>query len=197
MKLILTILVAGMVMVHLTACSKTVEWEEEVPLNTGEIIWVKRSGRYNFESESGNPLKFGYRPDWRSTIEFSYKGKHYTHTDVVTLLLLAIGPDGAPTLVADPRRDDWQWKHKYYCVTPYYVQFIADKTGKGWTWPAKIEPWLFGLPTNLIFGLPPLESSGRKYSPTDRANKNASIAEAFGEFKRIESKYTVDNCPRR
>ena len=27
---------------HLAACSRTVEWQEEVPLNTGETIWVKR-----------------------------------------------------------------------------------------------------------------------------------------------------------
>jgi hypothetical protein len=33
-------------LVAITACSKTVQWEEEVPLNTGETIWVKRSDTY-------------------------------------------------------------------------------------------------------------------------------------------------------
>jgi hypothetical protein len=30
----------------LSACSKTVTWEEEVPLNTGEVIWVERVDSY-------------------------------------------------------------------------------------------------------------------------------------------------------
>ena len=80
----------ALVIVQLSACSRTVQWEEEVPLNTGETIWVKRSGTYSFGSESGNPLRFGYNPDWRSTIEFTYKGKKYSHTDAAGLILLAI-----------------------------------------------------------------------------------------------------------
>ena len=39
LKFITTMVLA----VLLVACSKTVQWEEEVPLNTGEVIWVKRS----------------------------------------------------------------------------------------------------------------------------------------------------------
>jgi hypothetical protein len=30
----------------LSSCSKTVKWEEEVPLNTGEVIWVERVDSY-------------------------------------------------------------------------------------------------------------------------------------------------------
>jgi hypothetical protein len=182
---------------QLAACSKTVQWEEEVPLNTGETIWVKRSGTYTYRCEFAVGTGCGYAPDWRSAIEFSYKGKRYRHTEVVTLILLAIGPDGVPNLVADPRRDEWNWKHKYYCVTPFYVQFRPDSSGKNWAWPERIDPWLYGLPTNLIFGLPPLESNGKKFTPADRAQKNASITGMHSQFERIDPAYSTDNCPPR
>ncbi len=45
----------------LSACSKKVHWEEEVPLNTGEVIWVKRIVTYKFQGASGNPFDMAYR----------------------------------------------------------------------------------------------------------------------------------------
>lgn len=198
-RVVCQLLLAGLVALHLTACSKTktVQWEEEVPLNTGETIWVKRSGTYTYESESGNPLKFDYRPDWRSTIAFTYKGKSYTHTDEAGLVLLAIAPDGTPNLVASAGSYEWQWKHKYYCVTPSYVQFRPDSSGKNWNWPERIEPWLHGLQTNLIFGLVPLDASGKKFTQSDRAQQNASVTVAFREYKSIEPTFQHQNCMRR
>lgn len=181
----------------LTGCTRSVTWEEEVSLNTGETIVVKRSGTYTYKSEPGNPLDFGYGPDWRSTIEFTYKGKNYTHTDDAGLVLLAIAPDGVPNLVASAGSYEWQWKHKYYCVTPSYVQFRPDNTGKNWTWPERIDPWLYSLPTNLIFGLVPLEASGKKFTPADRAQENASVTVAFKEYKSIEPTFQHQNCMRR
>lgn len=181
----------------LTGCTRSVTWEEEVPLNTGETIVVKRSGTYTYKSAPGNPLDFGYGPEWRSTIEFTYKGKRYRHTDDAGLVLLAIGPDGVPNLIASAGSYEWQWKHKYYCVTPSYVQFRPDSTGQNWTWPEQIEQWLHGLPTNLIFGLVPLRASGKKFTPEDRAQANASVTVAFKEYKSIEPTFQHQNCMRK
>ena len=198
-KRLIQVLFAVIVGPQMTACdkAKTVTWEEEVSLNTGETIVVRRSGTYTFKSEPGNPLKFDYLPDWRSTIEFNYKGKRYTHTDVVTLLLLAIRPDGIPVLLADPRRNDWHWKNKYFCVTPYYVQFNPDSTGAKWSWPEKIDSWLYQLPTNLVFGLPPISSNGKRYLPIDQKKNNVAITESNREFERIDSTYSSNKCPPR
>ncbi len=55
----LQILLAVVGALQLTACSKTVQWEEEVPLNTGETIWVKRTVVYSLQGESGNPMDIG------------------------------------------------------------------------------------------------------------------------------------------
>lgn len=196
MKL-LKILMTGLAMISLGACSKTVQWEEEVPLNTGETIVVKRSGSYTYKGLTSDGNAFSWNPEWRSTIEFAYKGKQYTHTDVVELILIAIGPDGVPNLVADPQRDGWNWKNRYYCVIPYYVQFRPDSTGKVWTWPEKIDPWLHGLPTNLVFGLAALADDGKRFTPADRRQKNASVTGRYKEFETIDPTYKADQCPTR
>ena len=187
------------VVFHLPACSKvkTVEWDEEVPLNTGETIWVKRSGTYHYESQSGNPLKFGYSPQARSTIRFIYKNKFYEHTDDAGLVLLAISPDGVPNLVAPADSYEWQWKHGYFCASPSYVQFRPDKTGKTWTWPEQIEPWLYSLPTNLIFGLVPPEGNNKKFTSLDRTQENAPVSVRFSEYENIIPTFQHQNCMRR
>ena len=33
----------GLLALVLSACGRTVTWEEEVPLNTGETIWIERT----------------------------------------------------------------------------------------------------------------------------------------------------------
>ncbi|MDP2816968.1 MAG: hypothetical protein Q8O29_01575 [Polaromonas sp.] len=196
-KKLLQILVTLLAALQLTACSRTVQWEEEVPLNTGEMIVVKRTGSYTFKSAPGNPLEFGYGPEWRSTIEFTYKGRRYTHTDDAGLVLLAIAPDGTPNLVASAANHDWQWKNNYFCTTPFYVQLKPDSSGKQWSWPEQIDSWLYNLPTNLIFGLVPLETSGRRLSPADRVVSNASVTVAFKHYQTIDPTHTTQSCPRR
>ncbi len=155
----------------ITACSKTVQWEEEVPLNTGETIVVKRSGKYEYEYIAN--WGFGYKPIGPSTIDFEYKGKKYSHSDEIRLLLLAISPDGIPNLIAEP--DMWGWNNNFPCITPYYVQFVPIENGIRWQWSKQVEPWLFNLPTNLLIGNSDIEDNGKRLLPADRKNKNASI----------------------
>lgn len=184
-------------LVFISGCTRSVTWEEEVPLNTGETIWVKRSGTYSFSYSAGSG-HVGYSPDWKSTIEFTYKGKKYSFTSDVGLVLLAIAPDGLPNLVADPRNNEWHWKNNYYCVSPYYVQFRPENSSTSWIWPEKIEPWLYGLRTNLILGLVPLANDGKRYADADREQIMVGITGTFPEFKTIDIKHTNQNtCPRR
>lgn len=180
----------------LAACTRGVQWEEEVVLNTGETIVVERQGTYTFILFSGASGFIGYAPDWRSTIEFTYKGRRYRHTDELSPVLLAIAPDGTPNLVAS-LGSEWGWKHKYYCVTPYYVQLRPDQSGKEWSWPDEIEPWLYDLPTNLLIGIAPMEADGKKLGPVDRKTMNASLTAVYKYFQVIDQTHTVDFCPRR
>lgn len=196
LKKLLQLLLAGVAATQLAACSKTVQWEEEVPLNTGEVIVVKRSGTYTYKSRPGNPLDLGYGPDWKSTIEFTYKGKKYSHTSEASPIVLAISPAGQPNLVAQANQAGWGNKNNYSCDAPYYVQFRPSENGRKWTWPNKIDTWLYNLPTNLVIGLPPLESNGKKFLAPDREQENASITKDFGFYRRIDPTHSSQHCVR-
>lgn len=187
------ILLAIVVATQLSACSKTVRWEEEVPLNTGEVIWVQRSGTYSFGYNAGSG-HVGYSPDWKSTIEFTYKGKRYSHTSEAFIKLLAISPEGVPNLVADAR--GWGNQNKYPCVTPYYAQFKPDPSGSHWDWPDRIEPWLYGLPANLLVGLVAPSDDGKKLKPSDRERLNASVLAIGKHHRMIDPEFKPENCMR-
>ena len=189
------LILIGFILTATTACTRNVDWEEEIPLNTGETIVVKRSGSYTYQGLKSDGNHFRYIPERRKTIAFTYKGKRYSYTDESTLQLLAIAPNGTPNLVA-PAGGEWARKNNYYCVTPSYVQFRPDSSGKVWTWPEKIDPWLYGLPTNLVFGLASLEDDGKRFTPADRWQENASITR-YKEYKNIDQTHQSDNCPTR
>jgi hypothetical protein len=197
MKIPLKLLGMGAAVCQLIACSKTVQWEEQVPLNTGEVVSVKRTGTYAYESESGNPMKSRYAPQARSSFEFTYKGKVYSHADDAELVLLAIGPDGVPNLIASAHSYEWQWRHEHYCATPSYVQFRPDSTGQKWVWPERIDPWLYNLPTNLIFGLVPVEANNKKFTAAERASSNAPVTVRFKEYRYLDPDFQHQNCKRR
>lgn len=67
--------VAALCMSLLSACSKTVKWEEEVPLNTGEVIWVKRVDSYE-RVLVDHGLSLGWGLNSRS-YSFSWQGQHF------------------------------------------------------------------------------------------------------------------------
>ena len=71
-KHLIAVLALGWV---LAGCTRTVHWEEEVLLNTGETIWVKRSGTYTYRSASGNPLDLGISQIGYQRLNFRIKQK--------------------------------------------------------------------------------------------------------------------------
>lgn len=179
-----------------TACSKTVQWEEEVLLNTGETIVVKRHGTYSLQLQAGNPFDIRLSPDPVSTIEFIYKGKKYSHTDDVGLVLLAISPEEKPTLVTSPQNTDWQWKHNYLCAMPSYVQLQFDSSQNTWVWPPQIEYWLYKLPTNLSLGIATLSEDGQRLTVTQIKTKNASAYGVGPQFQYIDPTFQSRSCKR-
>jgi hypothetical protein len=148
----------------------TVEWEEEVPLNTGETIWVQRSMPWVYKGGMGNPFDMAMRPTGEQTIRFKYGGKEYSFTGSVHIGWLAISPTMQPVFVAHPADYGWNYLYEsaYYCVIPYYVQFVPDAAGTKWTWPEKIDSWLYNLPANLMSNQPTLEKNRKRYSTNDR-----------------------------
>lgn len=57
----LQVTLLALVAMQLSACSRTVEWQVEVPLNTGETIWVKHESAYKLQVVGGNPLDLAYQ----------------------------------------------------------------------------------------------------------------------------------------
>ena len=174
-------------LVALTACSKTVQWEEEVPLNTGETIWVKRSMPWVYKGGMGNPFDMSMKATFDQTISFKHAGKNYSHTSGAGILWIAISPTGIPVLIADPTFSGWGDRNMFACVVPYYIQFMPDETGEKWTWPEKIEPWLYNLPANLMVLIPQIsEVRQERYTAKERDERDASFRKATPSNNQID-----------
>ena len=181
----------------LTACSKTVMWEEEVPLNTGDVIWVKRYVTYKLQGASGNPMDIAYRPDWTEEISFEWKGKKYRYVGDADLMLLAISPlTQRPVLVAHAANKDWHWKHNYRCTTPFYVQILPSAEGRDSSWPPSIEPWLYSMPHNLMRGRDDAEKMKTRYTAEDRRIRDQAWAvdPSASSSAHIDPTLKSDNC---
>lgn len=180
-----------------SACSKTVEWEEEVPLNTGETIWVKRSVKYKIQGGAGNPFDFALRPVRDETTEFVWKGKTYRYIGDARIALLAISPQQTPVLVARAADSAWDAMHHYQCTIPFYVQLVPDESGEIWTWPPRIEEWLFNLPTNLLLVRHPYERMKQRYTAVEVQQENRPGSVRFLSRQKIDPAYTGDLCRRK
>jgi hypothetical protein len=179
----------------LAACSKTVQWEEEVPLNTGETIWVKREVTYKYKGAGGNPFDMAYRPDWTEEIAFEWKAKKYRYVGDADLMLLAISPlSQRPVLVAQAANKQWHWSHNYRCTTPFYVQFTPDERGLEWSWPTKIEPWLYDMGHNLMAKRDDLEKMKSRYTTSDRVAMDKTMAIQDPPSAQIDPAYKSDTC---
>lgn len=188
----LGILLALIVATQLTACSKTVRWEEEVPLNTGETIWVKRTVVYSYRGGAGNPFDMGYRPKRDEVIEFAWNGKSYYYKGDARIFLLAISPQKQPVLVAGAADKGWDWAHRYKCTIPFYVQFVPDARGQTWTWPGAIESWLFGLPANLMLERHSPEDMKKRYTALERNMEDEMGSIQNPSHARIDPNYKVN-----
>lgn len=192
------ILIMGATMA-ITACSKTVQWEEEVPLNTGETIWVKRTVVYSLQGESGNPLKMGYGQNKTEKLAFDWGGKKYVYEGDADLMVLAISPKKSPVLVAQASNKGWDWNHNYYCATPHYVQFVPDVSGREWTWPPEIESWLYDMPSNLLRQRRKPEEMQKRYTANQRVEEDAVSSLQSPSTAKVDSKFTVNprECKRK
>lgn len=181
----------------LTACSKTVQWEEEVPLNTGEVIWVKRTVVYSSQGGAGNPLDIQYRPERDYKIEFSWRGKTYLYSGPGGFKVLAISPLGLPVLVKNAYAGAWDATTGYKCTTPFYAQFVPDASGKVWTWPTQIEPWLYSLPTNLLLDFGDPDKMRSRYTQIEKLTQPFWADPRSTHMQRIDPSYTGDLCNKK
>lgn len=195
MKQILRTFLVVMGVLQFAACSKTVQWEEEVPLNTGETIWVMREVTYKLKGGGDNPLDMAYRPDWTEAISFKWRGKEYRHVGDANLMLLAISPlTQQPVLVAGAGMKDWDYRNNYRCTIPFYVQFVPSESGQTWTWPSAIEPWLFNLPYNLMYNRADINKVLKKYTIEDRVKADDGVIHDSPSLVQINPHAKSESC---
>lgn len=188
------ILMAVLAGLLLTACSKTLRWEEEVLLNTGEIIWVSKEVRYTLKGQPGNPADVSLLPDFTETTSFDYGGRNYTYTGDAGLLVLAISPEKLPVLIAPAGSRGWYRRHSYKCVHPYYVMFVPDSTGQQWSWPDKIEPWTYNLPTNLMVHRDHPSKAATRYTMADKSRQGLVRDSRTIHIRKIDPLFVSDIC---
>lgn len=176
---------------------KTVEWEEEVPLNTGETIWVTRTVTYSLKGDAGNPLDIGYRPDRVEKLQFRWGGKSYFYEASAAIMLLAISPKQQPVLVAPAADRSWDWNHDYLCVRPHYVQFVPPKRGGEWQWLTEIEPWLYGMKHNLMRQRRKLEEMGHRYTAQQRDEEDLILSIQTPSRAFIDNNHISHDCKRK
>ncbi|MDP3701650.1 MAG: hypothetical protein Q8R72_12175 [Hylemonella sp.] len=180
----------------LVGCSRTATWEEEVPLNTGETIWIKRSMPWVYKGGFGNPFAMSMLPTREQTIRFMYSGSEYSYTGRANIHWIAISPETKrPVLVAPAVDFGWYTDNTYFCVIPYYVQLVPDATGLHWTWPEKIEPWLYELPANVMGNAPRLEEQRKeRYTANDRDQRDQTSRRESSHRSRVDPLYKASTC---
>ena len=196
MKLVRLLLI-GLTISALTACSKTVQWEEEVLLNTGETIVVKRSLPWELQGGTGNPADIALRPNVDQQIyAFSYRGKDYRYSGGADVRWIAISPTTKnPVLVARPESWAWTRRNVYACTVPFYLQLDPNAGQEKWTWPESIEPWLYNLPANVMATIPRLEDKKQKrYTMSEKHLRDATVRIQSPAAVKIDPLYEAESC---
>lgn len=180
-----------------TGCARTVEWEEEVLLNTGETIWASKKVRYSIKGQPGNPLDLGYVPDHIQTMTFKYKSTKYSYKGDAGIMLLAISPHGNPIVVAHPGYWKWYARHNYsVCTKPFYVQLVPDQMGRTWTWLNQIEEWTFHLPANIMQNMPSPSRAKHRYTMHDKSMQGFMGDPQLAYMTRVDPQHKNLDCQK-
>jgi hypothetical protein len=137
-----TAVAAVAVCFYLVSSKKQVNWEEEILLNTGEVLLVSRTDDYRRASEPGNPLRTSW---WivSRRYEFTWAGKkiRYERTAKESLgaFMLYVNPDSREISIIDGARA---------CARPGYAEFRWN--GEAWAIKRTISPNVIGLKRNLL-----------------------------------------------
>jgi hypothetical protein len=182
----------------LAGCTRPVKitWQEEVLLNTGETLLIERSIVWAQTGSYGAPTT-AMNPTSDQTLKFSYKGTQYEFTENLLYGWIAISPaTGRPVIVGDPVFWQWAFKNDYACTSPSYVQMVPDATGKKWSWPSRIEPWLYLLPANVLFMYPQYKEDRKQlYTRADREIRDKVFTLENPQTLMIDPTYVTKDCP--
>jgi hypothetical protein len=161
-------LVVGVLLGTVGADAMTIKWQEETPLNNGEILWVTRTRTYAYGGEPGNPLSLGWTPK-AGSLSFVWRGNKYSYEG--SAMVVAVDPAGGITLIRPIGLADIL-ERGIRCQKPSYVQMRAGNDG--WTVLKKLESWTYNLPRNQMIPLEknemPVRVTAAMRNQSDRQN---------------------------
>lgn len=178
----------------MSSCSSQVEWKEEVPLNTGETIWVTRTARYERALTGPLALELGWRLEDES-LKFEWGGKNYRHTASLSKqprpILLFIDVDQRQPVLVAPLGDPTQ----YGCRKPHYGEYRFQ--GGVWRIQEKLSTMTFGARSNLMIHRPgtPQPTLGVVSAESrERADWPYQVQFGYPPLKTIDPSYVTDTC---
>ncbi|MCM2312949.1 MAG: hypothetical protein NDI84_16270 [Steroidobacteraceae bacterium] len=136
----------GLLALVLGACSRTVTWEEEVPLNTQSTTWVVRTDTYSRSTEPGNPFKAAWVIATRS-VDVSLHERRYEFEAATADIFMVVDRGNTISVVA--------WSND--CSKRGYAEYrwIRDT----WRRQASVDPSLTGQPRNLMGYFSPVDDA--------------------------------------
>ena len=190
----LALAIALSIAVLLTACSKTVEWEEEVLLNTGQLIVIKREAELKYDISQDRL----FSPYWQyqaENLNFQWNGAKYDFRSApkeanlisVSPLILAIDSSGTPNIFGYA---DSYWVHlkSQGCAQTPIVKLIAQKGS--WLSDSSREAWILDLTLNL--------TSGMLYpQPNTRVTWSEKLAQFdrwAPEARKLNPSFVIESC---
>ncbi len=141
--------------IYLTACSRTISFEEEVEISPGEVIVIKREEKHKRASEA-------FKPGWRfekSILKLPIKGAPDWVGEELRPMLLLKNQEGSITLIG----------RAVFGGCTRYREFLY-KDGK-WSGTA-FEQQYFEKEANLLIAGDEVESSSKRILLLEKKKKN-------------------------
>ena len=180
--------------VLLTACTKTVKWEEEVLLNNGHSIVITREAEFKYDISQDRL----FSPYWQfqaESLSFQWLGTAYkfrnapSEADLISIapLILAIDTLGIPNIFGYA---DSNWVHHKWqgCANTPIVKLVPSK--RTWVVDPSRESWIFDLTINLNSDTDYSESKA-KVTWNEKMEKYEKWATTS---RKLNPAFVVDSC---
>lgn len=177
-------LAIALLAVVLSGCSRTVTWEEEVPLNTGERHWVARTDTYVRATEPGNPMKVAWSIQKRAMTLLLHE-RRYTFEAETTDIFMVFDYGATVAVVA--------WATQ--CDTRGYAEYRWGK--EGWQLQKSLNPLLVGLPRNLMGYFSPTGDIPPRASIAYKQSAGFDLPQRGGEDTLLRASRVAVNCKEK
>ena len=69
-----------------------------------------------------------------------------------------------------------------------------DENATEWIWPKQIEPWLYGIPTNIMLNIPDIGKVKGNYRAFGRKQIDNTFLAFYKNYRAIDAQHIDENC---